>query len=403
MSPTAPPRALVLSRHRLYPAEEGSSVRIRELAEGLSRHGWDAVTTGLPGRDAPTAYRSWPGWPLRRAQLAAWSRLSPARARTLAHGLAFDQDRLLAWMVRAAIRRVRPALIQAEHLMFLPHAVAAAGPGVPVVYDAHNVEFIRLPAEGVVGPAEAEGLRKAEVTWASACARVIATSDPDADRFREAGVTCPVSVVGNGVSFADCAAARARRRATRDAWGIGPDVPVLVFHGTLHYRPNEEAEAILTGEVFPRVRKALPEARLLLLGPGHPHADADGVLRRPALPRSDLLDAVAMADLAVAPLRQGSGTRLKLLEYAALGVPMVSTPIGAEGLPLEHPDQVHLAEEPEALASAAITLWRDPPRRAAMAEGARNALIDTHDWDALARHLAEILRETLPTGRSPRP
>jgi glycosyltransferase involved in cell wall biosynthesis len=93
----------------------------------------------------------------------------------------------------------------------------------------------------------------------------------------------------------------------------------------------------------------------------------------------------------IVPLRIGGGTRLKIFEAMAMAKPVVSTTIGAEGLPVSDGTDVLLADEPQSFARAVVDLLRDPSRRAAMAAAARTLVVERYDWSAVAGELEEAL------------
>ena len=94
------------------------------------------------------------------------------------------------------------------------------------------------------------------------------------------------------------------------------------------------------------------------------------------------------------PLRIGGGTRLKIFEAMAAGRAVVSTSIGAEGLPVEHGRHLLLADDPGAFARSVIALLRDADTRASLAREARALVTERYDWSAAALHLEASLAET---------
>jgi glycosyltransferase involved in cell wall biosynthesis len=103
--------------------------------------------------------------------------------------------------------------------------------------------------------------------------------------------------------------------------------------------------------------------------------------------------------VAVVPLRAGGGSRLKILEAMALGRPVVSTTIGAEGLDVADGANIMLADDPAGFAEAIASLLADPQRRQAIARAARQFVERSHDWDAIADQQLRIYDELLATTR----
>jgi glycosyltransferase involved in cell wall biosynthesis len=101
-------------------------------------------------------------------------------------------------------------------------------------------------------------------------------------------------------------------------------------------------------------------------------------------PVDDVRPYYAAAAAAVVPLRAGGGVRMKILEGMALGVPMVSTTIGAEGLSLEHGRELLIGDTPQELADAAIGLLRDPALGDRLARAARETALRRFSWESVA-------------------
>jgi glycosyltransferase involved in cell wall biosynthesis len=169
---------------------------------------------------------------------------------------------------------------------------------------------------------------------------------------------------------------------------------ILFFVGDLSWPPNAEGIRWFRSKVWPLIRERRPEARAEILGRGAP-ADlagrgdegfcflGEGSDTRPHWER---------AAVAIVPLHAGGGTRLKILEAAACGVPVVSTPVGAEGLELEPGVEILIAGEPAAFAEATARLLADPEAGRRQAAAARRKIEALYDWGpigvAFARELA---------------
>ncbi len=109
---------------------------------------------------------------------------------------------------------------------------------------------------------------------------------------------------------------------------------------------------------------------------------------------SDVRPYLAAASLAVVPLRIGGGSRLKILEAMAAGVPIVSTTLGCEGI-AGGPETAIVADQPVALAQAIVQLLRHPERRSGLATAGRALVVRDHDWRAIVPRLEEFHQEVL--------
>jgi glycosyltransferase involved in cell wall biosynthesis len=164
----------------------------------------------------------------------------------------------------------------------------------------------------------------------------------------------PIRVVPNIVPGGMPDLPSVRRRSDREG-------PLLLFQGHLSYRPNVMAARFLAERIVPAVRAMLPEARLVLAGRRpHRHVDAlRGDRIEIIADPPDLAPILERADLAILPLRIGSGTRIKALEALAWGLPVVATARAVEGLDMVEDVHFSRAESASQFAAAIVTLWRD--------------------------------------------
>jgi glycosyltransferase involved in cell wall biosynthesis len=180
------------------------------------------------------------------------------------------------------------------------------------------------------------------------------------------------------------------------------DGQTIVFVGNMDYRPNVDSVSWFAKEVFPTVRRRVPGARLLLVGHDHhqrllPLVDGERIVATGSV--DDVAPHVASASVSVAPILVGSGTRLKILEALALGVPVVSTTLGAEGLNLTPGRDILLADHPGEFADAVARLLSDPAARAALGEAGRAAVTHAYSWEAIEQRLTDDVRAWLAARR----
>jgi glycosyltransferase involved in cell wall biosynthesis len=231
-----------------------------------------------------------------------------------------------------------------------------------------------------------QGWEKEHTRRADVC---IAVSKDDAEYLGEEYGIANVLVVPNGV---DCAAFAPPEDNVRNPYE-------LLFMGGLHYAPNLDAVNWLAAEIFPEIRKQIPQMTCTLVGPGaEKHQER---LERAGLQVLGLVPDVRpylhRATAMVVPLRAGGGTRVKILEAMAAGLPVISTHLGAEGLGLRHEEHVLYADQPEEFATAAKRLVSDPPLWSRLAENGMRLVQEKYDWSALGlrllSHYELLLRE----------
>jgi len=191
-----------------------------------------------------------------------------------------------------------------------------------------------------------------------------------------------VALVPNGIDAAACAGVRAVH-----------DPNTLIFTGAFTYGANHEAMVWFLDEVYPLVRRAAPEVRLVITGDhaGKPLPRADGVTLTGFV--DDVRPLVAGASAAVVPIRQGGGTRLKILEAMALGTPVVATTKGAEGLDVIDGEHLLLADSPEDFAAAVVGLHRDSSLRQKLVDNARQLVRERYDWVVIMPRFLALIEQ----------
>jgi polysaccharide biosynthesis protein PslH len=179
----------------------------------------------------------------------------------------------------------------------------------------------------------------------------------------------------------------------------------LVFTGSMDWLPNEDAMLFFCRDVLPLIRAEEPAVTLSIVGraptPAVARLSQDPAIRVTGSVE-DIRPHVKDAAVYVVPLRIGGGTRLKIFEAMAMGKAIVSTTVGAEGLPVRSGQHLMLADDPRGLASAVVQLLRDVDRRRAFECAARALVVAAYDWSAVAGELEHALmrfarRQTQPS------
>jgi glycosyltransferase involved in cell wall biosynthesis len=179
-----------------------------------------------------------------------------------------------------------------------------------------------------------------------------------------------------------------------------PSAPVLLFVGFLGYEPNLDAARWFAEAVLPLVRQRRPDTQLLVVGRFESPAAvaglraADGVTVTGEV--ADLAPVLAGARAAVVPIRFGGGTRVKILEAFAAGLPVVTTSVGAEGLSVRDGEQLLVADDPRGFAEACLRLLADPALAAGVAGRGRAFWEQHHRPDALGSAVGQVLDAVLP-------
>jgi len=224
---------------------------------------------------------------------------------------------------------------------------------------------------------------------------VLAVSDADRDTFDRLyprAIRQPVHVVPTGVDTEYFAPERIPSERIPNPKSR---IPSLIFTGSMDWLPNEDAMLFFCRDVLPLIRAEEPHARLSIVGRAptpavRQLADRSGVKVTGRV--DDVRPYVREAAVYVVPLRIGGGTRLKIFEAMAMGKAVVSTTIGAEGLPVTNGQHLTLADDPHAFARAVVSLMRDADRRRQLEAAARALVVEKYDWSAVAGELDTALR-----------
>jgi glycosyltransferase involved in cell wall biosynthesis len=253
-------------------------------------------------------------------------------------------------------------------------ALASLAKRRPVIYNSHNLESSFRHSLGDPDGQGIQQLREFERTVLARSQESWMVSQSDMAGARE---LCPQARLRYVPNVVDAAAIEpisgdlAERRA--------------LFVGTFTYEPNRAGLRFLLDEVFPRVWRELPDARLTLVGTGLDGPPSEDP-RVQALGFVDDLHAVyETASCAVVPLLQGGGTPLKLVEALAYGLPVIATPLATAGLELSAGRDCLVADGGEAFAEALVTVLRDGA--AELGKRGRELALERYSIESLGRLL----------------
>lgn len=212
------------------------------------------------------------------------------------------------------------------------------------------------------------------------------SSDVDAERLgRRTGVR-PV-VVDNAVRLEYFTNRSAER----------PDSNDIVFTGQMSYEPNVDAVRYFSEEILPLILRDVPDGRFYIVGM-QPAPEVRAIAERlgeSVIVTGEVADVrpyLCRSKVSVVPLRNGGGTRLKVLEAMAMRRPVVSTRIGCEGLMVEEGKHLLIGENPSNFAAAVVSLLKDGERWQRFAENGRKLVEERYGWRKSAERIAEVWR-----------
>lgn len=392
-------RILVVSPFVPYPADRGHRVRIfwllRQLAEGyrvgLVTQCFDAaehqaaaaLRDAFPALDpvvavASPAHRSL----ARRVAFAAGTRLAAA-AGLFPRERLYHSSRALTHAVRRVVQEWRPDMVQGEY-WFSRWSIPEGG--FPVWIDTIDLHWLRLARAAdsaaflgrrIALRSEGRLIMRHELAAYGTAARLLAVQTVEAEILARRVPRAKVSVVPIA-----CEVPPAPVRRSSGRW--------VLFLGAMDYLPNRDAVRFLAAHVMPEVMRLVPGTGLRVVG---------RTAGARALPReewihycghvAELGEAVDGVGVAVAPLRLGAGTSVKVPTLLGLGIPLVASPRAVEGLPLCPGTHYVAAEGPDDTARAIALLLNDEDGAAALGRRGHEAASHLFDW---RRTTADVLR-----------
>ncbi len=395
----ARPAIVMVSRPDLFPTDHGAAVKIVETARGMSRHGRDVFLVTHDRhrywrvRDGAVEALALPRWQSLLARPEPWVKLQHY-TQDLPESDAFlylplsdgSFFRRLLWV---AARHAAGAL-QAEFPAYA-HPCLQVGEilDIPTLLVEHNVEYRRLKEQiAELTPDQHERFKAIEIDLCNRVAGVVCVSDNDRQRLAADGVhPGKLHTIPHGIDLE--AFDRAAPAPARSRFSIPDDAPLLVYHGTFAYPPNRDALNQLATEVLPRLERRGIEAHVLAVGHKPPEKSP-----HPSIHCTGSVASVApwlkAADIAVVPLREGGGTRMKIIDDFAAGLPVVATPKGIEGIPAVDGQHALIREDWDEFVEAIARVIEDTTLHQSLAETGR-ALAETLDWTTIGGRYLDLL------------
>ncbi|MBI4759040.1 MAG: glycosyltransferase [Chloroflexi bacterium] len=278
-------------------------------------------------------------------------------------------------------------------------------PAPSSVFDNHNAEYVlqqraweidrRYPlrwAGALYSFIQWRKLRAYEAMVCRSFDKVIAVSEADRNALHRIVPQVDIAVVPNGV---DCALFSSQVPA--DAYPA-PESRIkheasLIFTGTMDFRPNIDAVTWFCQEVLPLIKKDIFHVHFYIVGKSPP-PEVRRLGEDPAVTVTGYVDDVRPymihSRVYVVPLRMGSGTRLKVLQAMAMGIPVVSTTAGAEGIAARPGEDILIADDPTTFAQQVVSLLNDEERRKKMAARGRALMEASYDWAVIVPRLERV-------------
>jgi polysaccharide biosynthesis protein PslH len=288
--------------------------------------------------------------------------------------------------------------LESIHLMNYLPTILRADKRAAVVCDWHNVESELMQRYSEREPGR---LRRA---YAGRTARLmskfekralrefdahIVVSQRDAERLRDLNSEARIFVIENGVDTAFYSDLEVQDESLAHR---------IVFVGSMDYHANIDGAANFAREVWPRLRERQTKLVFTIVGKD-PAPEVRRLAQLPGVEVTGTVDDVRPfyreAIAAVVPLNVGGGSRLKILEAMAAGVPVVSTTLGAEGLEVRHDENILIADTNEELAKAITSVIENEAQRHHLIAAGHSLVSRRYDWSSLGASLSRVYEELL--------
>lgn len=384
----------------LWPLNSGGRLRSFNILSELARHHRITVlTTHVPGENMDELYRQLahcervvsipfaaPKWRSARFPLVLMrSWLSPLPVDLWKHRIPMLRSQVCNLLNSGEID-----LCIADFLFAVPNVPLDGR--VPVMHFSHNVEYLILKRLCKMqsklwmrAPLEIEW-RKMRRYEAQACRKVCLTVAVSSQDRKLLQMTAPNALIRDVPTGVDI--------DYFTPTGGGTEMPAeLVFTGSMDWYPNEDAILYFITDILPIIRRSLPEVTVTIVGRGpskrlREEVDSAGVNITGRV--EDVRPYIDAASVYIVPLRIGGGTRLKIFEALAMAKAVVSTSVGAEGLPLSDGEHFLRADDPETFASAVVTLVRNADQRRALGCAGQQLMRERFAWPRVAQEFGKF-------------
>jgi glycosyltransferase involved in cell wall biosynthesis len=409
-------KLLYFAPHQIWPINSGARLRNYQLAKQLAAC---SSITFIEMRHVSEEEHV----PLDDSVLASIVTLDKSRTYTLSkilRGLAgpIPVTVLNCWSPRSASqlaellrsRQFDTVQMEGVHLMeYLPIIREARG-SPAIVVDWHNIESevmsryantTRSWMKRIVAKRTAKLIERAEDRLLDACAMHTVTSERERQKLLARRPGANIHVIPNGVDTFYYTSMRIAEACNRS--GRSDSKPSILFVGYMDYHANIDAVTWFSQVAWPEIARNHPGLQFTIVG--RDPAPEVLALRSERIHVTDTVEDVrpfyASAVAAVVPLRSGSGTRLKILEAMAAGVPVVSTRLGAEGIDAEDGVHILLADSGPEIAAAISRIVSSAELRCRLTAAARALVASRYDWSVIGERLARIHHDLMRVRQQP--
>ena len=261
-------------------------------------------------------------------------------------------------------------------------------PLAKIIFDAHNVDHLLLHSNA--NKRRLKNIRKAESTLYKKCDLVFTASVSDAEILRSFNKNkIQVAVIPNGIDV---------EKNSYQLPDFNHNPKKIIFCGSLDYEPNQIGLMWFLNNVWKDIIKIYSTIILLVVGKGQPGDALMGSLKHDSNIEfigevDEVIPYYRNAQCAIVPLLNGSGTRLKILEAMSLGVPVISTSIGAEGIHYKNGENIFISNERNEYLDIIDRLYKNDAIFISISRNANELVHNEYSWNVIGNTLKIILRE----------
>ena len=389
---------LIVTRSDLFPADHGAAVKIVETARGLSQHG---RKVGIVSDDR-SHWWLFENGRKQRCRLPFWLRLL-SLPRSLTRLLHYSKelpesnsflylpltDSSFFWHSLYAARKLNAGILQAEFPAYAKPCIDAREIlNAAVVLVEHNVEYARLKAQiAELTDAQFQNLKAIEIDLCNRSDAVVCVSDNDRQQLLRDGVKPELlNTIPHG--FNPEPYKLPAQNELRKEFGLPDNAILIAFHGTFSYPPNRDALQVFADILLPQLASSRFPFHVIAIGRNppveslHPNIHCTGSV-------DEVGPWLKACDMSVIPLREGGGTRMKIIDCFAAGLPVVSTSKGIEGIPVVNGREAFICDEWLSMENRIVELAESKELRKQLSSTALDFTSEM-DWKSLGQRYLDI-------------
>lgn len=387
-------KVLHITNKPIYPIVDGGCMAMNALLKSLLNLGFEVKNVCLSTEKHPFNREAYPEKLQQICRPETVKIDTTVRAKSaffsLFHSDSYNVSRFydaqFAALIENELKHTNTGLVILESLYVLPYlSIIRKNFNGKIILRAHNVEHLlweRLASnetqflKRLFFKKLAADLKKYEIQQLQKVDGIATVSEADKNYFAEKGIQTPMQWIPVSLDF----------KKYHD-FSLAKDQ--FFFLGAMNWKPNQEAVERLTKSIFPAISKINPSAQLHLAGSFMEEFDLPEKLDNTTIHGlvSDVGDFMRAHGILIVPLISGSGIRIKILESMSLGIPVISSSIGFEGIPVQHNVHAFIADTDEAFIEIAQKLMETPELAHQIGQAGKNLVEQTYNSTVISKQI----------------